>query len=131
MDVVLIQEHKLHGSALDHLGTRFMPGYASWVLEAAPGERSWLNSNAAGKGGVGILPNSKYAKLVTEHGALYDNQVVWIKMKGVEGGNIGVTYVYMPNIPTDRRHLWYLMMESLPKDCDWIVGGDFNMTERL
>jgi hypothetical protein len=51
------------------------------VLEAAPGERSWLNPNAAGKGGVGILLNSKYAKLVTEHEALYDNRVVWIKME--------------------------------------------------
>lgn len=67
---------------------------------------------------------------VTEHGALYDNRVVWIKMEGVEGGNIGVACVYAPNIPTDRRHIWYLMMEPLPKDCDWIVGGDFNMTER-
>jgi hypothetical protein len=67
---------------------------------------------------------------VTEHGALYDNRVVWIKMEGVEGGNIGVACVYAPNIPTDRRHIWYLMMEPLPKDCDWIVDNDFNMTER-
>ena len=22
------------------------------------------------------------------------------------------------------------MMEVLPSDCDWILGGDFNMTER-
>ena len=40
VDVVLIQEHKLRGSALDHIGTRLMPGYASWVLEAAPGEKT-------------------------------------------------------------------------------------------
>ena len=91
------------GSALDHIGTRLMPGYASWVLEAAPGEKTWLNPNAAGKGGVSILLNSKYATLVTGHGALYDNRVVWIKMGGIEGGNIGVACVYAPNIPTDRR----------------------------
>ena len=29
-----------------------MPGCFSWILEAAPGERSRLNPNAAGKGGV-------------------------------------------------------------------------------
>ena len=26
----------------------------------------------------------KYAKLVTSHGALYDNRVVWIKMEGID-----------------------------------------------
>ena len=51
IDVVMIQEHKLRGRALEHLGTRLMPGCASWILEAAPGERSWLNPNAEGKGG--------------------------------------------------------------------------------
>ena len=130
IDVLLIQEHKLRGRALENLGARLMPGYASWVLEAAPGERSWLNPNAAGKGGVGIILAQKYAKLVTTHGALYDNRVVWIKLEGIEGGNIGIACVYAPNIPTERRHLWHIMVDSLPKDCEWIIGGDFNMTER-
>ena len=130
IDVVMIQEHKLRGRALENLGSRLMPRYASWILEAAPGERSWLNPNAAGKGGVGIILAQKYAKLVTTHGTLYDNRVVWIKLEGIEGGNIGLACVYAPNIPTERRHLWHIMVDSLPKDCEWIVGGDFNMTER-
>ena len=130
IDVVMIQEHKLRGRALENLGTRLMPEYASWILEAALGERSWLNPNAAGKGGVGIILAQKYAKLVMTHGALYDNRVVWIKMEGIEGGNIGIACVYAPNIPTERRHLWHIMVDSLPKDCEWIIGGDFNMTER-
>ena len=82
-----------------------MPGCASWILEAALGKRSWLNPNAAGKGGVGILLANKYARLVTATGALYDNRVVWIKLERVEGGNIGLACVYAPNNPTDRRHL--------------------------
>ena len=127
MDVVLIQEHKLRGSALDHIGTRLMPDYASWVLEAALEKEVGLTPT---RPVVGILLNPKYAKLVTEHGGLHDNPVVWIKMEEVEGGNIGVACVYALNIPTDRRHLWYLMMESLLNDCDWIVGGNFNITER-
>ena len=61
----MIQEHKLRGKALENLGTRFMPGYASWILEATPGEKSWLNPNAAGKGEVRILLARKYARLVT------------------------------------------------------------------
>ena len=48
-DVVLIQEHKLQRKELEHLSNKLIYGYASWVLNAAPGERSWLNPNAAGK----------------------------------------------------------------------------------
>ena len=89
---------------MENLGTR-LSGCASQIIEAAPGERSWLNPNAAGNGGVGILFNSKYAKLVTEYGSLYDDKVVWIKIKGVEGGKLGIAYIYASNIPTERRYL--------------------------
>jgi exonuclease III len=130
VDVVMIQEHKLRGKALENLGSKLMPGCVSWILEAAPGERSWINPNAAGKGGVGILLSHKYAKLVTEHGSLYENRVVWVKLDGIEGGSLGLACIYAPNIPTDRRHLWHIIGESLPKDCKWLFGGDFNMTER-
>ena len=75
-DVVMIQEHKLRRRALENLGSRLMPGCTSWILEAALGERSWLNPNAAGKGAVGILLANKYAKLVMDTGALYENRVV-------------------------------------------------------
>ena len=40
IDVVLIQEHKLRGRSMDNLGNRLMPGCSSWILEAAPGEKS-------------------------------------------------------------------------------------------
>lgn len=130
VDVLLIQEYKLRGKMLENIGPRFMRGCASWILEAASKEKSWINPNTAGKGGVGIMIANKYAKLVTMHGALYENIVVWIKLEGLKGGNLGIACVYAPNIPTDRRHLWHLMVDNLPKDCTWVIGGDFNMTER-
>jgi hypothetical protein len=40
VDIVMIQEHKLRCRALENLGSRFMPGFASWIVEAAPEERS-------------------------------------------------------------------------------------------
>ena len=129
VDVVMIQEHKLRGRSMNNLGNRLMPGCARWILEAAPGKKSWINPNAAGKGRVGILLAYKYARLVTDHGALYDNRVVWIKLEGVEGGIIGIACIYAPNIPTYRRPLWHIMVDALPKDCEWILGEDFNMTE--
>lgn len=101
----MIQEHKIRGKAMENLGNRLMPGCASWILEVAPRERSWINPNATSKGGVGILLAHKYARFVTDHGALYDDRVVWIKLEGIEGGNTGLACIYTPNIPTDRRHL--------------------------
>lgn len=35
--------------------------------------------------------------------------------------------VFIP--PTDRRDLWHIMIDALPKDCERIIGGDFNMTK--
>ena len=130
VDFVMIQEHKLRGRSRDNLGNRLMPRCASWILEAAPSEKNWINPNAAGKGGVGILLAHKYARLVTNHDALYEDRVAWIKLEGVEGGNIGIACIYALYIPTNRRHLWHIMVHALPKDCEWILGGDFNMTVR-
>ena len=107
-----------------------MHGCASWFLEATPRERSWINPNVASKGGVGILLAHKYARLEIAHGALYDDRVIWIKLEGIEGRNIGLACIYAPNIPTDRQHLWHIMIDNLPKDYEWIIGGDFNMKER-
>jgi len=85
-DVIFLQEHKLRGRSLDNLGYRIMPGYASWVFEAAPGERNWANPDAAGKWGVRILLTHKYARLVTAHNFLYNNRVVWIKLEEIKMG---------------------------------------------
>lgn len=73
VDIVIIQEHKLCGSLMKHIGTTLMPCCTSWVLEAASVKRSWFNSNAADKCGVGIILNPKYANLVTKHGSICDN----------------------------------------------------------
>ena len=98
-----------------------MRGCASWILKAGPDERSWANPNATDKGGVGILLAHKYTRLVTNHGSFYNDRL--IKLEGIEGGNVGIARIYAPNIPTERRHLWHVLMESLPRDCEWILGG--------
>ena len=61
---------------------------------------SWLNPNAAGKEGVGMFLAKKYARLVTSHGARYENIVVWINIWGIKLG-IGVRFNYISNIPVD------------------------------
>lgn len=73
VDVVMIQEQTLRGRLLKYLSHRLMLGGGSWILEVTPGERSCLNPKAACKGGGEVLLTSKYTKLVTTHGTLYDN----------------------------------------------------------
>ena len=96
IEIVMLQKHKLRGHALDNLGGRLMPECASWILKTEPGERSWLNPNAAGKGRVGLLLAQKYARFVTDYGALYGNRIVWIKMEGIEArGETLKSHVFM------------------------------------
>lgn len=58
-----------------------------------------------------------------------NNRVVWITMEGIEGANLGIACIYAPNIPSHRSLLWQEMVDLFPKDCSWILGGDFNMIE--
>jgi hypothetical protein len=53
-----------------------MSRYATWILEAALGERSWLYPNATGKGGVGIVLTNKNVRLVTTTNSLYENKII-------------------------------------------------------
>ena len=95
-----------------------MYGSASWILEAASGKGSWANPDAAEKRRVEILLAHKYVRFVTAHDSFYNNRGVWIKLEDIEGGSIGLACIYAPNTPTKRRHLWHIMMKSLPRDCD-------------
>lgn len=72
--------------------------------------------------------SSKYVRLVTSCMSLYEDIIVWIKLEGVEGSNLGIACIYAPNIPTEHRHMWHLMTYSMPRDCKWIFDGEFNMT---
>jgi hypothetical protein len=37
--------------------------------------------------------------------------------------------IYAPNNVIKRCMHWELMVKYFPKDCGWILGGDFNMVE--
>lgn len=120
----MIQKFKLRGILLKNLRTGIMLGYANWILEAIWGEINWLNPNTNGKGGVGVILTSKYTtRLISAHGALYDNWAIWVRIEGIEGGNIGLVCVNVPKFPIEWQHLWHIMTNSLFRR-----GGDFNMT---
>ena len=76
-----------------------MLGCTSWILEVALRERSSLNSNAACNGGVGIFISHKCVKLVTTHGVLCDNRVVWIQLEDIKGETLGMHRYMHPTLP--------------------------------
>jgi hypothetical protein len=94
-------------------------------MKGLPKKLVMLNHNAAGKGGVGIILANKYIRLVTATGSFYKDRVVWVKLEGIEGGIIGLACIYAPNILTDRRHLWHILADTLPRDYEWIIRGRF------
>ena len=69
-DKAMLQEHKLKGKALENLGSKLMLGCASWIYEATPGERNWLNLNITCKKKVGIMLPYNYVRLIMKHRAL-------------------------------------------------------------
>jgi hypothetical protein len=57
------------------------------------------------------------------------NRLHWFKILRVKGDDITVANIYAHNKITKRCGLWELMVKYLPKDCGWILAGDFNMVE--
>ena len=88
--------------------------------------RSQKLGNGAGKGGVGILRASQFARLVTLSKSIMNSRVVWIRMERLEGG---IACIYAPNVPSHVSLLWQEMTISLTKGSSWVLGGNFNMTQ--
>lgn len=68
--------------------------------------------------------------MVMSHVSLYEDKAIWIKLEGIEGGNIEIACVDAPNIPIECMHLWHFIMDSLPKRLQEVHlwgGGDFSM----
>ena len=49
----------------------------------------------------------------------------------MEECKFGVLNVYAPNISNERTSFWRLLANKIPSFDNWIVAGDFNMTERM
>ncbi len=57
------------------------------------------------------------------------NRLHWFKILRVKGGDIIMANIYAFNNIAKRCVPWELMVKYLPKDCGWILVGDFNMVE--
>jgi hypothetical protein len=44
---------------------------------------------------------------------------------------MGLINIYAPNATSKRSQFWEQMLLDLPKYCDWIFCGDFNIVEKM
>lgn len=78
-----------------------------------------------GKGGTVLLIHPDF--VVTSSGTLPEGRGAWAKISN-SVGSFNVVGVYAPNLVPEREAFWRIFSLSLPTD-NWIITGDFNMTE--
>jgi hypothetical protein len=86
-------------------------------------------ANGAGCGGLAILLASKWANTVASSGSCYNGRALWVILKDIPGGELGILNIYGPNDQNDMKLLWQEISLVLSRHCRWILGGDFNMVE--
>ena len=81
-------------------------------------------------GGTGNTLGSLLAPLVFDHAVIAESRAQYVIL---DIGNFKVRLclinVYAPNLPTPRHHVWIQLGKENYADLNWILGGDFNMTE--
>lgn len=128
-DIVMIQEHKCRGSAMQNLGKALWRHATFWGMEASPGYGHDEDATGAGCGGIATLLAPRWESLVSASGSIFDNRVHWFILSGVPGGDLGIANVYAHNSSPERCQLWEAMTRELPGHCRWVILGDFNMVE--
>jgi exonuclease III len=127
-DILLLQEYKLCGINAHELGRSLWPDSACYILDAEPGYT--LAPDGAGKGGVCTLVSPLLKHLIVSSGSLRDNRALWITLTGTPMGQLGVANIYAPNCSSARSELWENLPNCLDNSCTWLLGGDWNMTEK-
>ena len=86
----------------------------------------FYSSHVRGKGGIVVLVNPKWGKLITNNGVSPCQRAIWFTMN-INNNQIGIFSIYAPNDTKDRISLWN-WLSALP-NIPWFFGGDFNMVE--
>jgi hypothetical protein len=76
-----------------------------------------------------MLLNNKWANFVVHNEIAFRNKSQWLKMEGLLGRPISILNIHTPNESVEGSKLWEYLKMKLPKDCKWIICGDFNMVE--
>jgi endonuclease/exonuclease/phosphatase family metal-dependent hydrolase len=69
--------------------------------------------------------------LLTCSDSLRDNRALWITISGTPIGRVGIANIYTSNCSRERSKLWDNLSNTLDSSYTWILGGDWNMSEKL
>lgn len=96
---------------------------------AVPAYGHETDEPGAGSGGIStwIAPSIKH--MVESSGQDRSGRALWVRLSGIPGGDVSILNVYAPNSPSERRILWDELASILPRDCRWVLGGDWNVVE--
>ncbi|KAG0573683.1 hypothetical protein KC19_VG200300 [Ceratodon purpureus] len=128
-DILMLQEHKLTGEKAAILGRQLNPTYRYLFIAARPGYRNEDRANGAGRGGTATLIQNSLDRFIINSVSLYQGRALWIVLGNIAGYSWGFLNVYSPNDAQERTRFWESILDNLPPNCHWMVGGDFNMVE--
>jgi exonuclease III len=114
MDVLMLQEIKVGAFKLDTTLRFILPGYTTIIAHADHG-----------KGGTAVLVHPEFN--ILESRTFANGRVAWAKIDN-KRGTFYIGCIYAPNSSPERKTLWNTLQNTLPRE-NWIITGDFNMTE--
>lgn len=128
-DILMLQEHKLRGDKATDLGKSIWPLATFFSIDALPAYGHEADEPGAGSGGVCIWVAPSIKHMVVSSGQDRSGRALWVRLSGLPGGDIAVLNIYAPNSPGERRVMWDELAATLPRDCRWVLGGDWNVVE--
>lgn len=117
------------GDRLASLGSSFWPQARFFGVEAEAGFGNEPHEVGAGTGGVCMWVAPRISHLVTSSGQAGGGRAQWVRFGGLPGGDVAVLNVYASTHARERAFLWEELAASLPRDCRWLILGDWNFVE--
>jgi len=129
IDVLCFQEHRLRGSKLLDFGRTIWPRAKFVGNEASLGYGHNVGEAGAGKGGVCMWISPNIQHMVAQSGSSRCGRAQWIRLQGTPAGDLSILNIYASTVVRERMELWAELLSTLPKDCKWILCGDWNFVE--
>lgn len=122
--ILLLQEH--HYSSEDCMELtdqlQFKGGLSLW------NNATFSPDGGRFSGGTGISASKLFADKIVDCGVLVEARAQFATFK-INGMMIGVINIYAPNCTGQRAVFWNKLADARLPASEWIVAGDFNMTE--
>lgn len=127
IDILCLQEHHLRGAKLRALERSFWSQATFLEKEAAVGFGYTPGDVGAGMGGICMWVGPQLGHRITESGFSQCGRAQWTRFSGLPGGDICFINVYASTSSRARCVLWEELLESLPRDTRWILGGGLEL----